>query len=299
MDTEIRILTEDDYPFVKSMETELENDYVPRIFDKLSQHPNRMFGLFKDGGLVSISGYSIYAGRYAMLGRLRSHTAYKGNGNSTRLMRHMLDEVFHRESIQWVGANTQENNFPAQRVIEKTGLTKQTVLHGAVSKDVSRLHGGHAPWNRVSSLYRKMEWVEKAFLQAESFFPYECYYPFPATKDLFSMEVLQKWNFHENEEGTRMVITNHDQKKNHYLHAVYPWKDLNSQPGLWATISSDYKQLKKRTGEDNTYIWVDMTKEQAKSLPEHHPFELPSPWILYGMDKQSWENQRTGYIAYK
>ncbi|MFC2949797.1 GNAT family N-acetyltransferase [Virgibacillus sediminis] len=292
MEPLIRLLTEEDYPLVKGMVTGLEDDYVVRIFDKLSRDQNRMFGLFMEGRLVSLSGYSIYANRYAMLGRLRSHTAYKGYGYSTQLMKHMLDEVFKQEEIQWVGANTQEHNFPAQRVIEKVGLTPQIALHGAVTDHVNTLHGGNTPWGKVDSLDRKKDWIEKAFIQPERIFPYECYYPFPSSFDLFPDGLLKQWNFYENEEGTRMLITKYDQKKNHYLHTVYPWSDFMKQPGLWETISLDFNQLKEQTGGESTYIWMDMTKQEASTLPDDHSFNLPSPWILYGIDRPKWQSMR-------
>jgi len=126
-----------------------------------------------------------------------------------------------------------------------------------------------------------MSWLREAYLKSSSVFPYECYYAFPATNDLFQGHDLNKWNFYENESQTRVLITKYDQKDQHYLHAIYPWSDITAQKGLWETISTDYRKLTKQT-EGDTCIWIDLTKEAVKSLPVSHKFELPSPWILYG-----------------
>ncbi|MBY7143149.1 GNAT family N-acetyltransferase [Virgibacillus sp. NKC19-3] len=288
METTIRPLHYGDSPQVLALDTGIEDDYVKNIFERLVEENNHLFGLFQDGQLVSIAGYTIYARSYAMLGRLRSDRRFKGNGFSTSLLTHALHAAFHQPDIQWAGANTQEHNLPAQRVIEKNGLSNYATLHGAVTKDTSALTAGAKPWNPVTNLQRKRDWINQTYVKSGQVFPYECYYPFPASMELFQDEDLEQWAFYENNDQTRMLITKTDQKKNHYLHAVYPWSDITSQPGLWETISSDYESLKETTGED-TYIWMDVTKEEAQILPANHGFELPSPWILYGIDRTNWE----------
>ncbi|WP_373895741.1 GNAT family N-acetyltransferase [Virgibacillus sp. CBA3643] len=287
MKTIIR-LQNDDYPYVQALDTGIKDDYVKHIFDKLVQVSNRLFGLFQDGQLVSIAGYTIYTGSYAMLGRLRSDRRFKGNGFSTSLFSHALNAAFNNHSVKWAGANTQEHNISAQRVIEKNGLSNYVTLHGAITKDTSALETGAKPWNPVTDLQRKRDWVQQTYVKSGQVFPYECYYPFPASMDLFQDDDLEQWAFYENDNQTRVLITKTDQKKNHYLHAVYPWSDIVSQPGLWETISSDYYRLKEITGED-TYIWMDITKEEVQTLPANHQFELPSPWMLYGIDREEYE----------
>ncbi|MBP1969122.1 GNAT superfamily N-acetyltransferase [Virgibacillus natechei] len=290
MDTTItiRLLQYDDYPQVEALDTGIEDDYVKNIFERLVVEPNCLFGVFQEGQLVSMGGYTVYAKNYAMLGRLRSDRRYKGNGFSTSLMSHMIHTAFQQNDIQWVGANTEEHNRSAQRVMEKNRLTNYVTLHNATTKDTSSLESGAKPWNSITDLQKKKDWVEQTYVKTAAIFPYECYYPFPGATNLFQEEDLKKWSFYENDDKTRFVITKNDQKKNHYLHAVYPWNDFASQKGLWETISNDYHKLKKETGDD-TYIWMDLTKEEAHSLPHHHPFELPSPWMLFGVDRARWE----------
>ncbi|WP_096200459.1 GNAT family N-acetyltransferase [Bacillus sp. FJAT-45350] len=281
----IRMLNSDDYPYLEAMDTGLEDDYVERIFDRLTSEKDhhRLFGLFLDNQMVSMGGYSIFAGRYAMLGRLRSDRRFRGNNLGTELISYIMNEALKLNGIQWVGANTQESNNPARRVVDKLGLKPYVMLHGAITKDTSALVSGAKQWSPVVSSERKLFWIREVFLKPNAVFPYECYYSFPASDELFQRHVIEKWSFYENEDQTRVLITKYDQKGDHYLHVVYPWSDIASQKGLWETISDDYDKLKQQT-EGDTYIWMDLTKEDAESLPVGHKFELPSPWILYGRE---------------
>lgn len=285
MDRLIRHLNIDDLPYLEAMETGIENDYVKRIFNRLISGNNRLYGLFWNDQLVSVGGYSIFAKSYAMLGRMRSDLRFRGNDLSTHLMFQVMEEALKLPGIEWVGANTQEENSPARRVLEKIGLSEHTVIFGATTKDVSMLEKGARPWQEVSNIERKKEWIDKLYIQTEAIFPYECYYPFPASADLFPHEKLLEWSFYENDTATRVLITKNDFKKHNYLHAIYPWDDLMEQQGLWETISAAYRKL-AADAEDETYIWMDLIKEQAQSLPKKHRFNLPSPWVLYGSSKK-------------
>lgn len=286
MNKKIRMLDKEDYPCLEAMDTAIEDDYVGRIFDRLTTGNHRLYGLFLDNQMVSMGGYTLFSGRYAMLGRLRSDRRFRGNDFATELLAYIMKEASLVSGIQWVGANTQENNLPARRVIEKLRLTPYSVLHGAITKDTSALESGAKPWKPIYSIERKQFWLREVYIKSSSIFPYECYYSFPASNDLFQEHAIQQWNFYENESQTRVLITKYDQKNHHYLHAIYPWSDISSQKGLWETISKDYHKLAEQT-EGDTYIWIDLTKEAVQSLPTAHKFELPSAWILYGRDKEN------------
>ncbi|MBB5174037.1 GNAT family N-acetyltransferase [Texcoconibacillus texcoconensis] len=283
MNKSIRVLQSNDYAYLEAMETGIEDDYIPRIFDKLTTGNNRLYGLFLEGQLVSMGGCSIYAGSYAMLGRLRSDRRFRGNHFGFELMSHVMNEVIKLDGIKWIGANTQEENIPARRVVDKLGLVPYAKLHGAVTKDTSLLESGAKRWTPIESNERKKAWLQEVYVKPTTIFPYECYYPFPASEDLFQGVDLEKWCFFENEEKSRVLITKYDQKKNHYLHTVYPWDDMISQEGLWETIANEYHKLLEQC-EGDTYIWMDLTKEEANKLPDGHSFELSSPWILYGKE---------------
>ncbi|PAV28065.1 GNAT family N-acetyltransferase [Virgibacillus profundi] len=286
--TMIRTLNLNDFSNLESMETGIEDDYVKRIFNRLITGNNRLYGLFSDGQLVSYGGFTIYAKRYAMLGRLRSDRRYRGRNFATTLMSHIMHEAFKLNGIQWVGANTQEDNLATRRILEKLGMKQESVLHGALTKDTKALESGAKPWNKIYDLKRKKDWINEVYVKKTAVFPYECYYPLPASKELFPEDHLLEWSFYENDARTRFLITKKDQKKHHYLHAVYPWSDITKQAGLWETIANDYHQLVEQTA-DETYIWMDLTKEEVQSLPGDHKFTLPSPWILHGMERKKWK----------
>ncbi|MBB6449900.1 RimJ/RimL family protein N-acetyltransferase [Geomicrobium halophilum] len=281
----IRQLHVEDLPRFENMDTGIEDDYILDIFDHLVTGNHRLYGLFVDGQLVSTGGYTIFANHYAMLGRLRSDQSFQGRHLSTKLMTFVIRKALEHPDIQWVGANTQEHNTPARRVLEKLSLKPQATLFNATTNNVTALHSGGEPWKPIHDLQRKREWIEKTYIRPSAIFPLECYYPFPASPSLFSDEHLQSWSFYENQTQTRFFIAKTDQKKYHYLHVVYPWSDLWTQNGLWETVSAAYRTLQAQTRSD-TYIWIDLTREEVNLLPEDHSFTLPSPWLLYGMNRE-------------
>lgn len=284
MSIHIRMLNVEDIPLLQKVETGIENDYILRIAEQLMEGANRLFGLFSGGQLVSFGGYSIFANHYAMLGRLRSDQRFKKHGYATQLMRFMRDAAFNLPYVKWVGANTQEGNLSARRVMEKIDLQPYTTLHGALTDNVSALEKGASHWSEITDIKRKREWLLHTYVRSELIFPYECYYPFPSSMALFPDETIRDWNFYENNDQSRFLITKRDRKKHHYLQIAYPWDDIFEQAGLWRTVSREYDTLKEDV-KGETYIWFDMPKDKAQSLPANHGWELPSPWMLYGMDK--------------
>lgn len=289
MEQVIRPLNINDYPHMEAMETGIEDDYVKRIFTRLvDEDQHRLYGLFWEGQLVSVCGYTIFAESYAMIGRIRSDVRYRGKDLATQLTGYVLNETYKQKQIKWTGANTQEKNLPARRVLEKLGLREYTMIYGATTKDVSMLEKGEPLWHEINDLASKKEWIDRLYIKTEAVFPYECYYPFPASENLFSEENLAEWSFYENETASRIVITKRDFKKHDFLQAIYPWDDIMAQKGLWETISMAYQSLAAET-EGDCLIWMDLTKTAANSLPDNHRFALPSPWILYGvpMKKES------------
>lgn len=277
----IRALTREDLPKLEAMETGIEDDYVIRVFDRISSGNNKLFGLFTDGQLVSVGGLTMFADQYVMLGRMRSDLRFRGNDFSTTLMSKVLEEAFKLPATQWVGANTQEENIPAQRVLKKIGLAEHHVSYGATAEKVAVLENGKDPWNKIDSVDKKRKWLQKLFIESSEVFPYECYYPFPATERMFKDSQIAAWNFFENPDGDRVVIMKRDVKKYSYLQAIYPFDDLMEQEGLWETISLAHQKLTSKLST-TIYVWMDLTKQQTAALPDYHPFTLPSPWILFG-----------------
>ncbi|MDG5787066.1 GNAT family N-acetyltransferase [Evansella sp. AB-P1] len=287
MNKEIRQLHKGDYSFFEAMDTGIKDDYILRIFERLTTGNHRLYGLFIGNKLISMGGYTVFAGYYAMLGRLRSDRRYRGNNMATKILTHVMNEAFQLNGIQWVGGNTQEDNIPARRVLEKLGLNTYTTLHGAVTQVPIVHESGSKIWSPIHSLERKKRWLREKYVKPEAVFPYEVYYSFPASNALFQEEEIMEWSFYENHDKTRFLITKKDQKKNHYLHVIYPWSDIGVQQGLWETVSKDYLKLLEETeeSEEDAYIWIDIKKNEINSLPNEHSFELPTPWVLYGKTK--------------
>lgn len=288
----IRQLTSKDYIQIQSLDTGIPKDYVIRIYDTLIKGNNYLYGLFVGDDLACFGGYSVYNRVYAMLGRLRSDLRFRGNNYATELMLYIIDQAFHHANIQWIGANTKEDNLPARRVLEKVGLTPYPALYAALTKDTTTLETGAKPWSKINKLTEKKAWLNKLFISTNSLFPYECYYPFPASWELFRDNEITEWNFYENEDKTRFLVTKPDQKGHLYLHVIYPWNDITNQNGLWETISQEYHDFSKQYSDIKTYIWIDLMEEEVNYLPENHSFQLTSPWILHGIHKSNWKKTR-------
>lgn len=286
MEKSIRQLNLEDLHYLKKMKTGIEDDYILRVYNRIASGSSRLYGLFQEGQLASIGGYTIFVGQYAMLGRMRSDLRYRGNNLSTQLMAHIMEEAFALPAVQWVGANTQQDNGSARRVMDKLGLAEVSTLYSAISLDVAPLETGGAVWQAVSELSQKKEWINRLYIKTGAVFPYECYYAFPASQALFADAELAQWSFFENPDKSRVLIAKKDYKGNHFLHAVYPWHDLMEQTGLWETISLAQRQLNAQV-KTEALIWIDLSPEQVATLPENHPFDLPSPWLLYGTGRSS------------
>ncbi|AIY04637.1 acetyltransferase, GCN5 family [Planococcus sp. PAMC 21323] len=281
MEVSIRQLRSNDLQYLEKMHTGIENDYILRVYDRISSGSSRMYGLFIDEHLASIGGYTIFAEQYVMLGRMRSDLRYRGNNLSTQLMRYIMKQISTLSTIQWIGANTQQNNISARRVMDKLGLTAISTLYSAISSDTSILESDGKLWRKVNDLSKKKAWIKKLYIQTGAVFPYECYYAFPASEKLFPEEKLVQWSIFENPQQDRILITKQDYKREYYLHVVYPWDDLLKQAGLWETISMAQQELSIKVNTP-PFIWIDLSPSQVHSLPNNHPFELPSPWLLYG-----------------
>lgn len=284
MSEKIRRLTSEDYELYAAMDTGIEDDYINLFFERFAGGTNRLYGLFADGKLASMGGYSIFAGRYAMLGRLRSDRRFQRKSFATELMTHVKNEAFSAEGVRWVGGNTEEGNLPARRVLEKIGCKPKLTQYAATAKEVAAIESGEEVWQEIHSTGRKKYWLEKAYLSKSKVFPYQCYYPFPASAALFTENTIKDWTFYENKAGDRFFLTKHDQKRTHYLHVAYPWNDAWDQKGFWQTVSKAKQNLENELGEE-AHIWMDIPKEEITGLPANHPFKLNSVWVLYEAEK--------------
>lgn len=285
MSLSFRQLYQEDFELYKAMETQLEEDYMLRVFDRLTSDGNALFGLFQDDMLIAVAGYTLFAGEFAMMGRLRSDSRYRKNGYGTLITEYIYNEAKRTSDIKWIGANTEKHNTAAQKVLQKLEVPHVTTLYAAQSEDFSALTSGDGTsnWHRVESVEVKRKWIEETYLNPDfdkAVFPLEAYYPFPASPSLFTDDRLSDWICYENSDSTRVVFMWEEEKGKKYLHVVYPWSDFMTQPGFFDVVSKEFEES-KRTNEVSS-VWMDLTEVEAALLPETHPFDLPSPWMLHG-----------------
>lgn len=289
MNAVIRQLLPSEKNFMESMHTGIADDYIIRIFDRLCTGNHVLFGYFINNQLVSTAGYTIFGPGLAMLGRLRSDIRYRGHGYSKQLTKYVLDQAFQTKELKWLGANTQADNIPAQKVLNHIHLEKQTAFYGCTAKRLDVLMDKEPGWQEVTQKELKNKLLNTYHIAKKTFFPLECYYPFPSLPELFQNDQIKSWRFFQ-EEGLPPLITKKDIKKEIYLHAVYPYKDLFDRRGLWETIAAAQKDLQNQCPDEEVHIWIDIPASIINHLPENHPFELGSPWLLYGTDRDTWLN---------
>lgn len=292
MSLSFRQLLTDDFNLYKTMETGLKEDYMLKVFDRLISNENTLYGLFDDDNLVAVAGYTLFAGEYAMLGRLRSDSRHRKNGYGTKITEYILKEAKQTPSVKWIGANTELHNKAAQKVLEKINMPHIVTLYAAQTDDLTLLLSGEEQelWEKVESNDEKKHWIEKTYLNPafeKAVFPFEAYYPFPASPALFTNEKLDGMTCFRNKDHSRVVFMWPEEKGDKFIHVVYPWSDFIDQPGFFETVSKESQRYKE--SDLASLIWMDLTEEEVETLPSDHPFKLPSPWMLHGFFKSERE----------
>ncbi|TCT18800.1 FR47-like protein [Melghiribacillus thermohalophilus] len=280
---QIKKLTLDDYEAFKKMDTGIDDDYVTRIFPDLVKHKHQgVYGLFHQGQMVSIAGYSIFGEHFAVLGRLRSDRRFLSKGYATRLVEHILGELEQMPQMKWVGANTQVPNWSARRVLEKLGLEETVTFYSAVLKERDQLQGldGNL-WIPVESTEEKRKLFSTLSSRENQLgmFPYECYYPLPFHEALFSDEYLAESIVFRKEDGSRFFVMKEDQKGNVYAHLKYFWDDSFEQPGFWKTVLYALDEI-----FTNHKLWIDFSEGGFHRMPSPGAFYVQDPWILYSKE---------------
>lgn len=275
----IKVLDESDQKALEQMETGIENDYVLRIFsDLIKRENNVVYGLYEDGQIISIAGYTLFADQYAMLGRLRSDRRFKSKGHSTNLLRYIIEDLKALPSVKWIGAHTEENNAPTHRVMSKLDIPHFVTTHPLVLKNPSQVVGTPGPlWKPVYETYQKRELLRSVSEPPLGVFPYEGYYPLPFDMDLFTDDYLEHTSFYVNETGDRFVMVRDDQKGEHYASVKYLWDDHHEQPGFWETVKHELQYYPEIYG-----AWIDFSPRGYQNIPSLHPYEVKQPWVLYG-----------------
>lgn len=275
---DIRKLEWKDLDNLKHMDTGIEDDYVIRIFPKLIESKeHEIFGLFQGEALLSVAGYTIFADKFAMLGRMRSDRRYTGKGYSTEVMTFISELLRKDPDIHWIGANTQTHNYPAQRVIERSGMKPGPVHYYAILKAKPDHLGTKGQlWKKIDGLASKRILLSSLDYNALEAFPYECYYPLPYDEGLFTDDYLNECTFYINLTEDRFVIFRNDQKGNLHTHVKYFWDDHFEQPGFFETVYQNWAENPEAAG-----AWIDFSETGYKNIPNTSIFEVQKPWLLY------------------
>ncbi|MBM7571036.1 GNAT family N-acetyltransferase [Aquibacillus albus] len=277
---QLRKLTIDDFELVQNMNTKVEDDYILHIYPNLVEsNTHAMYGLFEQGQLLAIAGYSLFPGGYAMLGRLRSDKSLLSKGNATEILSKIKAELELNPSIKWIGANTNIGNKPARRVLDKIGFHPFTKLYSYPVKDKSLLQGRNGPiWNEVDSIKEKRALLESIKDHSpDGVYPYEIFYPFPFSSDLITDEKLQAATFYQNQTQDRFIVIEQDEKHEKFAQVKYFWDDHFEQPGLWDTA---FHYINEQS--EPMRAWMDFSEKGYANIPNIDAFEVSDGWVLYG-----------------
>lgn len=179
------------------------------------------FGYFINNQLVSTAGYTIFGPGLAMLGRLRSDIRYRGHGYSKQLTKYVLDQAFQTKELKWLGANTQADNIPAQKVLNHIHLEKQTAFYGCTAKRLDVLMDKEPGWQEVTQKELKNKLLNTYHIAKKTFFPLECYYPFPSLPELFQNDQIKSWRFFSRGRTSPFNYKKKDIKKKRFIFTQY------------------------------------------------------------------------------
>lgn len=281
---QIRELTINDFEALKQMETMIEDDYVVEIFPDLVQSDSQfVYGLFSKEQLLSVAGYTVFPGGFAILGRLRSDHRFLSKGYSTEILSYIMEKLKKDPAIVWIGANTNETNKAARRVLEKLGLQILTTFRSLTVAQPDLIRGSQGPvWHRITELSEKKALLTVDALKENALhmYPYECYYPLPLNNNIFTDEHLRKSAFFQSPDKSRLLIIKNDQKRDWYAQVKYFWNDHYEQPGFWETINAYLDEEPNDIG-----VWIDFSVEAFKGLPNFAAFHIQDAWVQYGIWK--------------
>ncbi|HEX7064849.1 MAG TPA: GNAT family N-acetyltransferase [Bacillales bacterium] len=280
---QMRRLTPDDFEAFKQMQTGIENDYIARIFP-YSVKEEATYGVFIGDQLVSLAAYTIFAGRYAVLGRLRTDLRFRGRGLATQLLAKLCRELDNRHpEIVWIGLATELSNHPVQHIAHRLGMKRLSAYYSCVLENSweemkGLVHGAAEEWEAVIGHNEKYELLKSVGFKDNPLhiFPYECYYSLPYEEALWSENYLSGCSFWRR--GADFFALMEDTKGSPYLHVKYFGENSFAQPGLWARIITEARKTDRS-------IWVDLPYQ--KGLPEETAsFSSRVPWTCYGRISQ-------------
>ncbi len=270
----IRKLTAADRKDVIAMETGIEDDYVIRIFPKLIEQHD-MLGYFEGPTLVGIAGMTIYEGEIAVLGRLRTHSNYRGRGIASALMNELKEEAFHSLNLNWACYATEENNIPGNRMARHLQMNLEAiVVSSRISPGTVEGTLDTQPYRSDYSRESKKKYLEEYSVNEDlDFFPHSIYYPLPYVPNLTD-GYLDSIEMFQNHSGSFIIMK--EEKGATYLHVkVWNERTLHSKE-LWQIVNAEAEKEARS-------IWIDLPTEQAKWLEAHSHQTI---WHLYGKKKE-------------
>ncbi|KGX84424.1 GNAT family N-acetyltransferase [Pontibacillus litoralis] len=269
----VRKLRMDDLKVLKQMETNIDDDYVIRIFPELiSRENNTVFGLFNGDQMLAIAGYTTFHHRYAMLGRLRSDVRYRGNGHATYLLNEIIRYIQHNTKLEWVGAYTQRTNSAARQVIQKLDLKHMTTIQH-VKLPLHHLQKDGEVWEKITNTDKIREYLLST---QNTIFSYEAYYPLPKDRLYLTDAYLSTGSFYIHSKGKRFMFIQEDIKDYVYAHVKYFWDDLHLQAGFWSTVAA---HIQSQSNVEN--IWLNLSPTAASSLSSRFVMNSNDEWHLY------------------
>jgi hypothetical protein len=271
----IRKLTIEDRQQVEMMDTGIEGDYVLLIFNRLIEHDD-LFGLFINDSLVSIAGLTVFGNGYAVLGRLRTDIKFRGNGYATKLLLYLDNYAQDQKHIKWIGLATEGKNKPVRKICKELSLSQVSeyfscLIETAVLKNIGPIRTGD--WEEITCFHEIRKIIIENSQQEHplNMFPYECYYPLPFERNVFTDDYLSKCKVFIKKD--RFVIFMPDEKDRSYLHMKYVCDDIHEQEDL-LSIAATLALATNRT------LWIDMPNKSAKNL--NNLFSDKKRWCMYG-----------------
>lgn len=274
----IRRLSVHDFEAVKQMHTGIEEDYVLHIFPE-SVHNEVTYGAFVEDQLVSMAAFTVFAGRYAVLGRLRTDLRFRGRGLVTQLLEELCGKIDDDLNLAWVGLATRADNFPVHQIAAKLQMNRLSTFYSCTLNEAGQtvlhkeLPAHFNEWTEVTDHAQKQTLLNNLLIQDKQLnvFVYECYYPLPFESPLWSEEYLQNCKCLKNNE--RFVLLMPDEKGSSYLHMKYFWDDSFSQPGLWQAALTEANKTGRK-------LWIDLPETQNFEQTTA-PFERAA-WMCFG-----------------
>lgn len=269
----IRTLTHYDYEHVKGMVTNIEDDYIIRIFSHLVEQ-DLLVGYFINSKLVGLAGLTIFEDEVAILGRLRTHVRYRGKGIATSLMEVLIDHAYKSDRVKWVGYATEKDNLSANSLSSKLNMvTKAEIISARVSPGTVIGVDSGGPFKKIDSLPSKQRKLAANAKESQfTFFPYAIYYPLPYIPDLSDL-YISNIEMYSSKAGDFFLMR--DEKGASYLHLKLFDLTLLKSKAMWKIVN-------RIAHEEQRTIWLDLPASHEDPLNDFQK----THWHLIGRERE-------------